>query len=111
MRAMSQECLSRPFVIDGHRHDFLLDIESVHTDDGEPQPRESIFLECVECDYIVRDYDIVRVIENAEMEFRNLQVRYERLLARCERQREWLHKLEVSRRELRRLLTCQTTRF
>ena len=53
-----------------HRHDFYLDSEVVFTDDGEPQPRSSIFLECFAgdkhrmCPFILRDYEIVDYINS-----------------------------------------------
>lgn len=47
-------------------HEFLLDTELIHTNDGPPQPRRSIFLECVnykdcECGgkFILRDNQII----------------------------------------------------
>jgi len=42
--------------------------EPVFTYDGEPQPRESIFLECLagdkarSCDFIIRDGEIIKYI-------------------------------------------------
>ena len=56
--------------IKNHIHDFILDTEVVFTDDGEPQPRSTIFLECLSyenecgCSFVLRDYEIVNYINS-----------------------------------------------
>ena len=42
-----------------HVHEFYLDADFIQTDDGPPQPRRSIFIECLKCKLILRDNQIV----------------------------------------------------
>ena len=54
--------------IKDHRHEFYLDAEIVFTDDGDPQPRQSIFMECFsgdkhrDCSFFLRDHEIIDYI-------------------------------------------------
>lgn len=58
-------------------HDLIVDTELVHTDDGEPQPRSSNFVECLDMNckwchgnFIIRDNEIADFINNAETKLR-----------------------------------------
>jgi hypothetical protein len=56
--------------IKNHKHDLIIDTEVVFTNDGEPQPRSSIFLECLSyendcgCSFILRDNEIIDYINS-----------------------------------------------
>ena len=58
-------------------HDLIVDTELIHTDDGEPQPRSSNFVECLDMncewchgDLIILDNEIANFINNAEAKLR-----------------------------------------
>ena len=54
-------------------HVLITDAEVIFTDDGEPQPRQSVFVECLdmqcECEgkFILHDSEISDYIESAEV--------------------------------------------
>lgn len=58
--------LSHHVPVKNHNHDLIIDEEVVFSEDGEPQPRGTIFLECISddlCSFILRDYEIIDYIK------------------------------------------------
>jgi len=59
---------------------YILDCEVMETDDGPPQPRQSVFLECPTegCAFFLRDGDIIRyiwAIERSNAALRDVRAR------------------------------------
>jgi len=59
-------------IIENHKHDYYLATEII--DSRNDMPIGSIFLECLECDFIIRDNEIIEYIEKLEEELRNGQL-------------------------------------
>ena len=57
---------------DDHKHDYYLATEIIGS--RNDMPIGSIFLECLECDFIIRDNEIIEYIEKLEEELRNGQL-------------------------------------
>ena len=70
-------------------HLLMCDTEAVFTDDGDPQPRSSVFVECLDIncdchgDFILHDHEIAEYIERAE----EAQAELKKLLAEAEEHR------------------------
>jgi hypothetical protein len=61
--------------MDTCKHDWLLDSELITTNDGPPQPRQSVFLQCLKCGDFYRDDEIVKKLERLQQIIKEMHVR------------------------------------